>query len=255
MVHPYLDHPGPLPIVHRGGAGEAAENSAAAFRRAVALGFDHVETDVHVTADGVLLAFHDHRLDRVTDSRGVIERLTWAEVSRARIGGTEPIPRLADLLAELPDVRFALDPKHDAAVRPLAELLLRTGALHRVCLGSFSDRRLSWLRAALGPGACLALGPRGVAALRVAAATGRAARLPGAQVAAVPVRVGPVPLVDRRFVAAAHAHGLQVHVWTVDDPVEMERLLDLGVDGLMTDRPRVLRDVLVRRGRWTPPLP
>lgn len=255
MPHPYLDHPGPLPIVHRGGAGEAAENSAAAFRRAAALGFTHVETDVHVTADGVVLAFHDHRLDRATDSRGAIEELTWAEVRRARIAGTEPIPRLADLLSELPDVRFALDPKHDAAVRPLAELLRRADALDRVCLGSFSDRRLAWLRAALGPRACLALGPRGVAALRVAATTGRAARLPPAQVAAVPARVGALRLVDRRFVAAAHAHGLRVHVWTVDDPDEMERLLDLGVDGLMTDLPLVLRDVLVRRGSWPPPLP
>ncbi len=255
MPHPYLEPPGPLAIVHRGGAAEAAENSAAAFRRAVALGFRYLETDVHATADGVVLAFHDHRLDRATDRRGVIERLTWAEVSRARIGGTEPIPRLADLLAELPDARFALDPKHDAAVRPLAELLRRTGALARVCLGSFSDRRLAWLRTALGPQACLALGPRGVAALRVAATTGRNPGLPPAQVVAVPPRVGPLPLVDTRFVSAAHAHGLQVHVWTVDDAAEMHRLLDLGVDGVMTDRPLVLREVLQRRGVWDPPLP
>lgn len=255
MPHPYLDHPGPLAIVHRGGAREAAENSAVAFRRAVALGFRYLETDVHVTADGVLLAFHDPRLDRATDARGTIGRLTWAQVSRARIGGTEPIPRLADLLEEFPDVRFAVDPKHDAAVRPLADLLRRMDALDRVCLGSFSDRRLSWLRTALGPVACLALGPRGVARLRTAASTRRAVRLPDAQVVAVPERVGPARLVDARLVAAAHERGLAVHVWTVDDPGRMERLLDLGVDGIMTDRPTVLRAVLVRRGSWAAPLP
>jgi glycerophosphoryl diester phosphodiesterase len=115
-----------------------------------------------------------------------------------------------------------------------------------VCVGSFSDRRLRRLRALLGPRLCTSYGPAQIAALRT---VGRA---PGGGLAAqVPVRQGRLPLVDRRFVAAAHARGLHVHVWTIDDPVEMERLLDLGVDGLMTDRPSVLREVLERRGAWT----
>lgn len=250
-MHPFLDHgERPLAFVHRGGASEAVENSAVAFRRAVELGFRYVETDVHATADGVVLAFHDARLDRVTDGRGLVERQTWAQVSRARIGGAEPIPRLVDLLEEFPEVRFNIDAKHDAAVAPLADLLLRTNALERVCVASFSDRRLGRLGALLGPGACLSLGPRGVLRLRLAATSGRRVPLPRADCAQVPSRVGPVTVVDRRFVDTAHRLGLQVHVWTVDEPAEMDRLLRLGVDGLMTDRPAVLREVLQGRGAW-----
>ena len=250
-MHPFLDRGDrPLAFVHRGGASEAAENSAGAFRRAVELGFRYFETDVHATADGVVLAFHDDRLDRLTDGRGLVERQTWAQVSRVRIGGTEPIPRLADLLEEFPEVRFNIDAKHDAAVAPLADLLLRTNALERVCVASFSDLRLGRLGALLGPGACLSLGPRGVLRLRLAATSGWRVPLPRADCAQVPWRVGPVTVVDRGFVETAHRLGLQVHVWTVDEPAEMDRLLRLGVDGLMTDRPAVLRDVLQGRGAW-----
>jgi glycerophosphoryl diester phosphodiesterase len=250
-VHPFLDRGDrPLAFVHRGGASEAAENSAEAFRRAVELGFRYFETDVHATADGVVLAFHDERLDRLTDGRGLVERQTWAQVSRVRIGGTEPIPLLADLLEEFPDARFNIDAKHDAAVAPLADLLLRTSALDRVCVASFSDRRLARLAALLGPRACLSMGRSGVVRLWLAATSGRRVPLPRADCAQVPLRFGPVTVVDRRFVDTAHRLGLQVHVWTVDEAAEMERLLRLGVDGLMTDRPAVLRDVLRAREAW-----
>lgn len=250
-THPYLEHDGPLPIVHRGGAGEALENSAAAFQRAVDLGYAWVETDVQATADGVLLAFHDGRLDRVTDRVGRISELPYAEVSRARIGGVEPIPLLADLLGDFPAVRFNIDAKHPATLRPLVSVLGRTRALDRVCLASFSDLRLRWLRSALGPSACTALGPREIAQLKMAALGGPLRPLPASALCVqVPVGPRPVPLVDRRFIDRAHAAGLVVHVWTVDDPSVMDRLLDLGADGIMTDRPEVLRDVLVRRGQW-----
>ncbi len=252
--HPYLEQAGPLPIVHRGGAGEAWENSTSAFQRAVDLGYRYVETDVQATADGVLLAFHDGRLDRVTDGTGRICDLPYAQVARARIAGVEPIPLLADLLAAFPDVRFNIDAKHPATLRPLVRVLTEAAALHRVCLASFSDRRLRWLRSALGPGACTALGPREVAAVKLAAFGGPAPRLaPTAMCVQVPPGLGPVPLVDHRFVTTAHRLGLVVHVWTVDEAAQMARLLDLGVDGIMTDRPQVLRDVLVGRDLWAAP--
>jgi glycerophosphoryl diester phosphodiesterase len=249
--HPYLEHAWPLPIVHRGGAAEARENSASAFQRAYDLGYRYVETDVQATADGVLLAFHDGRLDRVTDGSGRICDLPYAEVARARIAGVEPIPLLADLLAQFPDLRFNIDAKHPATLRPLTRVLTEAAALDRVCLASFSDRRLRWLRSALGPGVCTALGPREVAALKLASFGGPAPRLPPtAMCVQVPPGLGPVPLVDQRFLDAAHRRGLVVHVWTVDAAAHMERLLDLGVDGIMTDRPEVLRDVLVARDLW-----
>jgi glycerophosphoryl diester phosphodiesterase len=247
--HEFLDHPATLAFAHRGGAGDWPENTMPAFEGAVRLGYRYVETDVHVTLDGKLVAFHDERLDRVTDRSGRIAELTWDEVRRARVDGREPIPLLEDLLGTFPDLRVNIDPKHDTAVRPLAETLRRTGSVSRVCVGAFSDRRLARLSALLGPGLCTSLGPAGVTRLRVAS-TGMPVGRFRAGCAQVPTRVGARNLVDAAFVRAAHRLGLQVHVWTIDDPDEMEALLDLGVDGIMTDRPTVLRAVLERRGQW-----
>jgi glycerophosphoryl diester phosphodiesterase len=252
--HAFLDHPGPIPFAHRGGAGDLPENTLVAFEAAIRLGYRYVETDVHATADGVLLAFHDDRLDRVTDRSGIVARLSYAEVAGALVDGREPIPRLEELLAAFPEVRVNIDPKHDAAVDPLVEVIRRTDALDRVCVGSFSGRRIARVRGALGPRLCTSLGPRGVLSLRGSSWRGpgleRLVRSEGAACVQVPVRQGRLPIVDERLVRTAHRLGLPVHVWTVDDPSEMARLLDLGVDGLMTDRPAVLRDVLVARGAW-----
>lgn len=223
-----------------------------AFAAAVALGYRYVETDAHVTADGVVLAFHDDRLDRVTNRRGVVAEMSWSELRQARIDGIEPIVVLEDLLRTWPDLRINIDPKHDAAVEPLAEVVRRAGAVDRVCIGAFSDRRIAQIRQLLGPRLCTSLGPRAVAALR-AGSFGLPRRRSKACCVQVPVRVRGHRLVDERFVRTAHGSGLAVHVWTVDDPVEMVELLDLGVDGIMTDRPRVLRDVLQSRGQWMVP--
>lgn len=220
-----------------------------AFAAAVALGYRWVETDAHVTADGVVVAFHDDRLDRVTDRTGAVADLPWSEVARARIDGRAPIPRLDELLTAWPDLRVNIDPKHDAVVDPLAELLERTGTLDRVCVGSFSDRRLERLRSRFSDRLCTSMGPRQIAALRVAS-LGIPIRPGPADCVQVPVATRGVTIVDRRFIARCHRSSLAVHVWTIDDPAEMERLLDLGVDGIMTDRPTVLRDVLTRRGCW-----
>ena len=247
--HPFLDHPGTLAFAHRGGAEEYPENSLAAFRHAVDLGYRYLETDVHATLDGVVLAFHDNTLDRVTDRSGQIADLPWSEVSGARIAGREPIPLLSELLEEFPEARINIDPKDDRVVEPLVNLIRDHGALHRVCLGAFSDRRLARCRSLLGPTVCTSAGPLAVARLRLASLgfpTGR----PAALCLQVPVRQSGIPIVDRRLLRMAHDRGLQVHVWTIDDPGEMVRLLDLGVDGIMTDHPRVLRQVLIERGDW-----
>jgi glycerophosphoryl diester phosphodiesterase len=248
---PFLDWPAPIAFAHRGGASEAPENTMPAFAHAVALGYRYLETDVHATTDGVLVAFHDDRLDRVTDRVGRIAELPWSEVAKARVDGREPIPLLEDLLGTWPDVRVNIDPKHDAAVEPLADVLRRTAAVDRVCVGAFSDRRIARARTLVGPALCTSAGPRQVAVL---AALARRARLRArgltAPCAQVPPRAGRVPLVTPRFVEAAHRRGIQVHVWTVDDPAQMRRLLDLGVDGIMTDRPQVLQEVLRSRGEW-----
>ena len=251
----FLEHEGPIPFAHRGGAADGLENSLAAFARAVDLGFRYLETDVHATADGMLLAFHDRTLDRVTDLVGRVAELPWTTVRRARIGGREPIPLLEDVLGSWPDVRVNIDVKHPGAIDPLVRTLRRTGAVDRVCVASFSERRLAAVRRQVGPGLCTALGPRGVALLRAAATHDRAAALAGERhrpvpCAQVPDRFGPLRVVTPGLVDLAHARGQRVHVWTVDDPAEMHRLLDLGVDGLMTDRPEALRQVFRERGLW-----
>ena len=248
-MHAFLDHPHPIAFAHRGGAGDWPENTMPAFEGAVSLGYRYVETDVHLTSDGVLVAFHDDRLDRVTDRVGLIREMTWSEVSAARVDGREPIARFSELLATWPDLRVNVDPKHDVSVEPLAAAIRAAGAIDRVCIGAFSDRRIARMRALLGPELCTSLGPRGTA--RLIAATRRlgAPRF-AAAAAQVPTTQSGVPLVTSRFVAGAHRLGLAVHVWTVDDADEMRRLLDLGVDGIMTDRPAVLKDVLVARDQW-----
>jgi glycerophosphoryl diester phosphodiesterase len=220
-----------------------------AFEAAIEMGYRYIETDVHATSDGVLVALHDDTLDRVTDRSGVIGDLPWSEVRKARVEGTEPVPLLEDLLGLWPDVRVNIDPKHDAAVEPLVEAIRRTGAIDRVCIGAFSDRRLARVRAMLGPRVCTSMGPRQVARL-VAASRGVPSGRFTAACVQVPVKRGPIPLVTERFLATAHHRGLHVHVWTVNEPDEMRRLLDLGVDGIMTDAPDVLKQVLDDRAAW-----
>ena len=246
---PFLDHPGPLAFAHRGGAGDWPENTMPAFEGAVALGYRWVETDAHVTADGICLAFHDDRLDRVTEHVGLIAELPYREVRQARVDGREPIPLMEDLLTAFPDVRVNIDPKHDAAVDALAAVIERTGTVDRVCVGSFSDQRIVRIREALGPRLCTSLGPKAIARLRGGSFGLPTGRIDGA-CAQVPHKYKGVAVTDRRLVERAHAAGLQVHVWTIDDADEMHELLDLGVDGIMTDRPTVLRDVLRSRGSW-----
>jgi glycerophosphoryl diester phosphodiesterase len=248
----FLDHPAPIPFAHRGGAADGLENSMAAFAHAIDLGYRYVETDVHSTSDGVLLAFHDHTLDRVTDHTGTVAELPWRDVKQARIGGREPIPTLEDLLGTWPEVRVNIDIKERVAVAPLVDVIRRTGAYDRVCIASFSARRLAAVRRRVGVRLCTALAPPSVALLRLAAtqrlAGGIAPR--AAACAQLPDRIGPLRIVTPALVSLAQRRGLRVHVWTVNAAAEMTRLLDLGVDGLMTDDLVTLRDVLTQRGEW-----
>jgi glycerophosphoryl diester phosphodiesterase len=239
-------------MAHRGGAIEHLENTLPAFQACVDMGYRYLETDVRVTADGVLVVFHDPTLERVTDRTGRIDTLPWSEVSTARIGGREPILRLEDLLGAWPDIRFNLDIKAAGVLAPLVRLVHRLKIADRICLGSFSDARIAAARRLFGPAVCTALGPRGVAALRLSSYSPRAAGLVRIQagVAQVPLQLGGRALVDERFLAAAHARDLQVHVWTVDTEEETTAMLDLGVDGVMTDRPAMLKELLEKRGQW-----
>jgi glycerophosphoryl diester phosphodiesterase len=245
--YPFLDSGGPIAFAHRGAAPYGLENTLAAVQRIVELGFGYLETDVRASRDGVALLLHDARLNRTTDRTGAVAALPWAQIARAKVGGREPVPRLDDLLGSYPDLRVNLDVKTPSAVGPLVEAVRRAGAVDRVCVGSFHDRLIPAVRARLGERLCTSLGPRAILALRL----GRL-RTTTAGCAQVPPGLGRIRVLDRRFLAAAHRLDLSVHAWTINDPAEMNRLLDLGVDGIMSDDAPGLRDVLVARQAWTP---
>jgi glycerophosphoryl diester phosphodiesterase len=255
--YPFLAGPTPLAFAHRGGAAYGDENTVAAFDRAVALGYRYLETDVRATADGVVVVFHDDTLDRMLGRGQRVDQLRWADLAAIRAGGEMVVPRLDAVLDAWPRVRFNIDVKSDDAVAPVVDVVQRTAALPRVLLAAFSDARTARLRAALGPRLATSLGRRGVARLWAASRLdGGAARLArGVAAAQVPPRAGRLTVVDRRFVGYAHRLGLQVHVWTIDTPDEMNHLLDLDVDGIMTDHIGVLRDVYAARGHWPPETP
>ncbi len=258
--YPYLDEallqPGSvLAFAHRGGAYhpeiEGLENTLAAFAHAVSLGYDYLETDVHVTRDGVLLAFHDAVLDRVTDRSGEIARLSYDEVRTAVIGGQAEIPTLAALFDAFPQVRFNIDIKSEGAVSVLADFINAREAWDRVLVGSFSRGRLQRFRRLVRRPVPTSATPIEVVLFRFLPIARLASLLtPDFAALQVPHRHGRLLVCSAGLVRRAHAAGKQVHVWTIDDPTEMHELLDLGVDGLFTDRTDLLKDVLLARGQW-----
>lgn len=252
----YLPDAGPIGLAHRGFSREGWENSMPAFQAAVDLGYEYVETDVHATRDGVVVAFHDATLERLGGTNGAIADLPWAQVRQARILGEHAVPTLEELLTAWPTLRVNIDVKAESAVAPFAELVNRLGAHDRICVASFSDRRRRRVLRSLTRPTATSAGQGVNAAFWAAARTGSVAAARRAthdvDLLQVPERLGRLRVLTRRSIALAHRVGLQVHVWTVDDPADMHRLLDLGVDGILTDRADLLRDVLRERGAWPP---
>jgi glycerophosphoryl diester phosphodiesterase len=251
VIAPFLDHPHPIAFAHRGGAAHAPENSWSAFEHAVKLDYAYLETDARATSDGKLVAFHDRTLDRVTGVSGSIGTRSYHEVAALRIAGSEPIPLIEDLLGAWPDVRLNIDLKDEPGSSLLPGVLRRTGAWDRVCVTSFSGSRLRTARGLFDRPVCMATSPAAIAAVRSAPDGGR---LLGGWLSRWEARCAQVPgrVATESFVRRAHALGLDVHVWTINDRAEMIRFLDLGVDGIMTDDIETLRDVLIERGQWHP---
>jgi glycerophosphoryl diester phosphodiesterase len=251
VVIPYLDHPRPAAFAHRGGAAHNPENSWPAFEYAVKLGYAYLETDARSTSDGALLSFHDATLDRVTDGTGQVARMTYKQVSEARIAGSEPIPLIEDLLGTFGELRFNIDLKDSGTIEPMVRVLKRTAAWDRVCVTSFFGKRLVAARKILDRPVCMTVTPAAVAVVRYAGISGKAmaARLArsGAQCAQVPRQIA-----TREFIRRSHELGLHVHVWTLNTRQEIELALDLGADGVMTDNIVLLRDILTERGQWNP---
>jgi glycerophosphoryl diester phosphodiesterase len=259
--HPYFDGPYPRAYAHRGwhiDDLDGCENTLAAFHRAVAEGFGYLELDVHASADGVAVVHHDATLDRTTDGHGPISALPAATIAGVRVRGREPVPFLEQVLTELPDTRMTVELKSGAVVEPVLEVLERTGSWHRVCLGSYHDGWLRRAREAAGSRLCTSMAQGAAFGLRTRAWLDELPeplrRLPAppspGDLAQLPRHIGPLTVVDAALLRAAHSTGREVHVWTVDAASHMTALLDLGADGLISDRPDVLRAVLHARGVW-----
>ena len=233
-----------------------------AFSRTVGLGYRWIETDIHVTADGVVVCLHDPTLERTTNGEGEVTRLPWREVRELDAGYTHDadrgfpfrgrgvrIPSLEEVATAFPDLRMVLELKADHTEEPLLRLIRRLRLGDRVIIGSFSDARLARMRELSNGEIATSTGEKEVARLVRAAWVGRRAHTRNAALQ-IPPRSGLTPLVTRRTVKAYHRMGLQVHVWTINQPARMERLLDRGVDGIMTDRPDLLKEVFIKRGIW-----
>ncbi|MCW2747303.1 MAG: hypothetical protein JWP10_445 [Nocardioidaceae bacterium] len=254
-AHPYLGADVPLALAHRGGAKYAPnagiENTIAAFRNALDLGYRYLETDVYVSSDGVVYAFHDHDLARLTGHAGGIETLTSEEIDQVLVAGSEPIPRLADVLQAFPEARFNIDFKSAKAVKPTVQVVADHHAQGRVCFASFEYARLRRARL-MASWAATSASPVEIALVKVSPVRWirSIARKHGVVAFQVPHRRHGITIVTPTFIRRAHELGIQVHVWTIDDREEMSHLLDLGVDGIVTDRIDILKELLVSRGQW-----
>lgn len=251
---PFLEFKGPVAFAHRGGINAPhPENTMEAFQAAYDMGYRYFETDTQATHDGVLLAFHDDRLDRLTNRQGLVGDLMWKDVRYARIRETYAIPRLEEVLSSWPDVFVNIEPKTDRAASLLPTLLRDPGLLSRICVGSFSGKRLEMLRQIFGPRLCTSMGPGEVLRLKM-----KSLGLPSfggfvANCVQVPLYWRGIRLVTPSFVNTAHDLGLKVHVWTVNDEAVMAELLDIGVDGIMTDNLTGLKALMQERGLWRGP--
>jgi glycerophosphoryl diester phosphodiesterase len=238
-----------IAMSHRGDARSHAENTREAFDSAVKLGFRFLETDVRLTRDGVLVAFHDATLLRIAGDPRTIRELTFEELSQTELSQPGKIARLETLLTAWPSLRWNLDPKEDEVVDPLAELIDKLDVIDRICVGSHYDHRTNRLRKRFGDRLSTALGRVGVVRLRLAS-WGFPCGPIRARCAQIPIRQGPLRLVDRKLIERAHQQGLAVIVWTINEADAIHHLIDLGVDGIMTDNAPLLRQILIERGLW-----
>ena len=239
-----------LPFAHRGATRSAPENTVAAFEKAKALGFDIIETDLRCSVDQVLYCFHDKSLLRMTGDHRAIESLTSFEIDRLRIDGEHPIPKLTDIYESFPNAYVNLDAKSEACVRPLSLFFSSTDAGSRSCIGSFSQNRLSRIvKGANCGGVAYSMGTARVLELLTSYLIKRSLHC-DESCAQLPVRAYGVSLITPKLLSYYKSSGLKTHAWTINDPLEMQRLIDMGVDGLMTDDCETLKAILKINKLW-----
>jgi glycerophosphoryl diester phosphodiesterase len=250
-THPFFDVGAPLALAHQGGGKESLENSSEAFANAHRLGYRYLDIDLQVTSDGVVLAHHDDTLERLLGLTGAVADRTWAELSEAPLPNGEPLARFDELIETYPDAYWNIELKSDHAIGPTVEMIRHHGLGPKTCFSTFSDRRMRKLRkAAQGLDASTSTPIYATLWLKVSSLLRFLPYRTSAHVTQAPVEQKGITILDERFVRRAHEAGVAVLVWTIDEPTEMHRLLDLGVDGINTDSPTALKSVLEERDEW-----
>lgn len=241
----------PLAFAHRGFAPNGEENTLKAFRAATDLGFGYLETDVHTSKDGVLMVFHDETLERLAKVPGSIKDYSLEELKTFRVAG-EQIPTFEELLLAFPKAHFNVDLKSHESAQRLAALIEKHEAFNRILIASFTGSHRTAAQKLLKHRVATSPGFLGVAAATVLSKISPLPRhgLAGFSALQVPEYHGKIRVVSRNFVTKAHDVGLQVHVWVINEASDMHRLLDLGVDGIMSDRSDLLATVMHERGHW-----
>lgn len=243
---------------HRGGCNESLENSWVALEHAYSLGYKYFETDVRATKDNVVVIYHDDTLERVNNHAGRVEDMTWEELSHISYSDGSQIVRLEDALKKYSDLNFNIDIKNDHVVEPFIQLLNDMPEVQeRILVASFSSNRLKKIRAAFSGRVKTSLGMSEVIKLKLASTLTISPRLfgvpsprQGVVAVQVPMKFGIIKVVTKRFISACHRQGMAVQVWVIDDPEEMEFLIDMGVDGIFTDSPSLAKQILISRGLW-----
>ncbi len=241
-IHPYLDVPGVAISAHRGGSIEAPENTIESFEYSIELGSSYIETDVQLSSNGIPYIFHDDDLKRLFGKNIIFNSLHSDQIDELILFDKYKIPTLESTLQKFPDTLFQIDVKTDEVVLPTMEVIKKTNSTDKVCIASFSSKRLKQVHN-LYPEICLSMGPFEVMKLLLASFGLYRKKVPG-NCLQIPIYQYGIKLVTKRFINYIHSIGLKIHVWTINDEDTMQRLIDLGVDGIITDRPKTLKDLL-----------
>ena len=241
-LHPYLKTPGVAISAHRGGSMEAPENTLESFKYSLELGCAYIETDVQLSSDGIPYIFHDDDLSRLLGKDVAFNSLHSSEIQNLKLFESFDIPTLETALTTFPDALFQIDLKTDEVAIPAMKIIETLEAFDRVCIASFSSKRLALINE-MYPHVCLSMGPKEILKLLLASYGLYKKKVPG-NCLQVPIYQYGIKLVTKRFIQYVQNIGLKIHVWTINDKNQMQQLINLGVDGIITDRPKALKDLL-----------
>ena len=241
-MKPYLDYQGVAVLAHRGGSIESLENTIESFHYSESLGCEFIETDVQVSSDGIPYIFHDETLIRLLDRDDVFSSLHSSEIDNLKIFDEHSIPKLETVLRIFPNMKFQIDVKTDEVAMPALAVIQENNAMDRVCIASFNSKRLSLVNNNY-PNICISMGPNEVAKMLLSSFGLYKKSILG-NCLQIPIYEYGIKLVTKRFVKFIHSKGLKVCVWTINDEKTFKYLIDIGVDGIITDKPKLLFEVL-----------